>query len=293
MNTSVKTGLRLLALACAATATLLAQQTAPAPTPRVIPGYVIGPNDVITLNVYSGNNLQMEFRASNYTVQIDGSVQLPLVPKKVVIGGKSVDEANAVVRQALLDAKAFTEVRVDIIIAEYKSSQIKVQGAVRSGGTIMLKADRMNISDALSAAGGITQQAGTEIRVRRSGGRAAEPDVLVRDGWEIYSKEDLNQGRLVDVQLFSDDIIDVPVAPNFYVNGFVTTPGQYQWEPNLTLERALLKAGGASKDGAANRVEVRRMNPKTKTTEKIKLAKDKMSTLIEAEDIIFVPKKRM
>ena len=98
------------------------------------------------------------------------------------------------------------------------------------------------------------------------------------------------------IQLFDNDVIDVPVAPRFFVTGFVNNVGDFQWEPNLTLEKALLRAGGAKTDGALNRVEIRRLNPKTKVVEPIKLPgkdRDKMAFIIEPNDVIDVPKKRM
>lgn len=295
MNRTLKTGMRMLAVICMAVAPLSAQmqgspQTA---TPKQVPGYIIGPNDVLRVSVYTGGTLQAEFRLSDYTVQTDGGIVLPLLSKPVMVGGLSVSTAAAAIRKALIDAKQFDEATVDITMMGYHSSSIKVQGAVRTPGSLPLTAEKMNISDALNAAGGLQPSAGTQIRVKRAKARSADPDVLVVDGWEIYSKDDLNDGKLIDVQLYDDDTIDVPVAPKFFVNGFVVTSGEYQWEPNLTLERALLKAGGVKPEGAKNRISVRRMDPKTKEYKEIKLANDKMSTIIEAGDIIDVPKRRM
>ncbi len=295
MNATAQTGLRLFALMCLAVAPLAAQQTTTAPQaqpPKQVPGYIIGPNDVLRVNVFSGGNSQPDFRNQDYTVQTDGSIALPLI-KPIIVGGLSVTAADAAIRQALLDAKQFVECTVDVVMMGYHSSTIKVQGAVRNPGSISMTAERMNISDALNVAGGLQPSAGTQIKVKRFGDRAPEPDVQVIDGWEVYSREDLNSGKLIDVQLYDGDTIDVGVAPKFFVQGFVTVPGEIQWEPNLTLERALLKAGGVNKDGAANRVKIRRMDPKTKEYKEVKLAKDKMSTIVEADDVIVVPKRSM
>jgi len=294
MDTTVKTALRILALLCLVLTPLQAQQTTvlQVQPPKQVPGYIIGPNDILRVNVYSGGQSQTDFRLSDYTVQNDGSVAFPLI-KPLTIAGMSVQAANAAVRKALLEGKFFDECVVDIVMMGYHSSHLKVQGMVNKPGTVDMTAEKMNISDVLNAAGGLQPSAGAEIRVKRANNRPAEPDVLVRDGWEIYSRKALDEGSLIDVQLYDNDTVDVLAAPKYYVQGFVTTPGELQWEPNLTLERALLKAGGVTKDGAANRVEVKRLNPKTKEYEVIKLAKDKMSTIIEAGDSIKVPKKRM
>ena len=51
--------------------------------------------------------------------------------------------------------------------------------------------------------------------------------------------------------------------------------------------------GGVKPDGAQNRAEIKRLDPKTKQYVKVKLNKEKGSTLIEPDDVITVPKKRM
>ena len=298
MHTTAKIVTRFLTFVCLAIATLSAQQSAPSAPPKQVPGYVIGPNDVLRVTVYSSGVSQQDFRLTEYTVQTDGSIQLPLLTKAVVVGGKSVAEADAAIRKALLEAKQFDDCNVDIVVMGYHSSSIKIQGAVRNPGSVDMTADRMNISDALNKANGLLPSAGTQIRVKRAGNKPPEPDVRIENGWEIYTREDLDNGKLSDVQLFDNDTIDVPVAPKYFVQGFVVTPGESQWEPNLTLERALLKAGGVKPEGAKNRISITRFNVRTKENEELdykkgRKDKDGMGFLIEANDVIYVPKKRM
>ncbi len=278
-----------------------ARPVAPAPVgsglaqaqpPKQVSGYVIGANDVLRIRVYSGGQSQPDFRTTDFTVQTDGTVALPLI-RPVKIAGLPVEAANEAIRRALLEGAIFNEAQVDVVVMGYHSSRLKVQGAVNKPGSVDMTAERMNLQDLLNAAGGLQPVAGSQIRIRRANGRPAEPSVLVRDGWEIYPRSDLESGRLNAVQLYDNDTVDVPVAPKFYVQGFVVNPGEAQWEPNLTLERALFKVGGVTKDGAGNRITVRRTDPKTKQAQTIKLAADKMSTIIEAGDVITVPKKLM
>ena len=262
--------------------------------PRQVPGYVIGPNDVLRVAVYSGGVSQADFRLSDYTVQKDGTVVLPLLFNPVKVGTLSITEANAVIRQALRDGRIFDESNVDITVMGYHSSSIKIQGAVRNPGSVDMTADRLNLSDALNKANGLLPSAGRQIRVRRAGNQAPQPGVNVVNGWEMYSRDDLDSGKLTGVQLFDNDTIDVPVAPKFFVQGSVVTPGEMQWEPNLTLERALLKAGGVKPDGATNRIQLTRVDPKTKVSKLITLeSKSMMSFIIEPNDVIAVPKRRL
>lgn len=229
-------------------------------------------------------------------MQPDGSVALPYL-RPLIVAGKSQTEVAALIKKSLIDARVYgDDCNVDVTVMEYRSSTLTVQGAVRNPGKISMTADRLNINDAIGKAGGLQPTAGSEIRVKRAGGRQAPPESQVKDGWEIYSRAELDSGTLIDIQLYDNDIIDVPVAPRFFVTGFVNNVGDFQWEPNLTLERALFKAGGAKSEGALNRIKVRRINPTTKRPEEVKLPGkevDKMAFIIEPNDVIEVPKKRM
>jgi polysaccharide export outer membrane protein len=293
MRTISKLGTCILALLCVGLVPLAAQQGAlQAAPPKQVPGYIIGPNDVLRVTVYSGGISQPDFAQGSYTVQTDGSVALPLL-KPVKIAGLSVIEANALIRTKLLDSRQFSDCIVDVTMMQYRSSTLTVQGAVRLQGTVQMTADRMNVADALNQAGGLQPSAGSQIKVKRAPGHVSREDVTLVDGWEVYSREDLNTGLLADVQLFDGDRIEVPVAPQYYVQGYVARPGDMQWEPGLTLEKALVKVGGITKEGSDKRIKISRLDPKTKEYKEVKLNKKKMSTLVEPEDVIYVGKRIM
>jgi protein involved in polysaccharide export with SLBB domain len=136
-------------------------------------------------------------------------------------------------------------------------------------------------------------QAGRIIRVKRADTTRPTPaGADVMNGWEQYTLDPLNQGALTAITLDNGDTIDVPTAPQYFINGYVVNPGQYQWEPSLTLERAILKAGGATKDGATNRTSVKRLDQKTGESKDVDLGSDKMQFQIQPNDVIYVPKKR-
>ena len=167
-------------------------------------------------------------------------------------------------------------------LPQTQTGKVTVLGAVNKPGSWTLTAEHTNLIDVLTVAG-LQPSAGQVIRVRRAG--AAD--------WEVLQRQDLVNGKLNDFKLADGDMIDVPVAPKFFVQGFVVNPGELQWEPNLTLERALLKAGGPTKDAALSRITVKRLDPKTKQYNAIELAKDRMSTIIQVGDVITVPHRRL
>jgi polysaccharide export outer membrane protein len=288
----------LTLLMLAAAAPLVAAQSSSQsnqPVGRVDPGYLIGPMDAVEVTV-SSPIIQPEFSGKQYRVQNDGTIILPHLTEPVKIGGLTVQGAREVIRQALIDSKQFLTPTVDVNVVDFRNSSVTVQGAVRGPGNISLRADRMTISDAISNAGGFLPNAGSRVWVRGGANRPKpEPGAPVDDKGEVFLKDDVLQGRVQDARVYDGDTIYVEIAPHYYVSGYVkSSAGEYNWEPNLTLQRAIALAGGVSPEGAANRIYIERKDPKTGVFTKAQLnKKDKMMTIIEPDDVIKVPKKRM
>lgn len=279
-------------LACAAAAS--AQTEIQQPPGRVMPDYIIGATDELAVTVASPVP-QPEFSAKNYRVQNDGTILLPHLDTPVKVAGMTVQLAREAIRRALIEAKQYDSPIVDVTVTEFRSASVTVQGAVRTPGKIPLRADRMTLSDAIAGAGGLQTSAGSRIFVIGPNRPKPEPDARIEDGREVFSRQDLMDGRLPDARVYDEDTVLVEVAPHFYVTGFVkNSSSEYNWEPGMTLQKAIAMAGGVSPEGAANRIEIQRKDPKTGKFTKAKLNKDdKMSTLIEPDDVIKVPKKRM
>jgi protein involved in polysaccharide export with SLBB domain len=291
-NRFMKIAKLLTFLLIVATVPLAARQAAI----RAAADYVIGPLDEVSVSVNSPI-AQTEFGAKNYRVASDGTIVLPHLDKPVKIGGLTQSKAREVIRQALIDAKQYSDPQVDVNVTDYRNSSVTVQGAVRNPGSVTLRADRMNISDAISTAGGLQPSAGSRIWVHGGPNRPKpDPSTPIDDkGDEVFRRDEVVQGRVLDPTVYDGDTILVEVAPHFYVTGFVkSSQSDYSWEPNITLQKALAMAGGPTSEGALNRVEIRRKDPKTGKLIKAKMAKgDMMLTIIEPDDVIIVPKRRM
>jgi len=290
-NRCMKTA-KLLTLLLAVAAAPLAARQAPI---RAAADYIIGPLDEVSVSVNSPI-AQPEFGAKNYRVASDGTVVLPHLDKPVKIGGLTQSKAREAIRQALIDAKQYSDPQVDVNVTDYRNSSVTVQGAVRTPGSLSLRADRMNISDASSAAGGLQPSAGSRIWVHGGPNRPKpDPSTPLDDKGEVFRREEVVQGRVADPTVYDGDTIIVEVAPHFYVTGFVkSSQSEYSWEPNINLQKAIAMAGGPTPDGALSRVEIKRKDPKTGKLIKAKMAKgDMMLTIIEPDDVINVPKRRM
>jgi polysaccharide export outer membrane protein len=294
MQTRHKTIATLFTLFLAAAAVQLAAQDGQSQPVRQTPGYIIGTLDQVAVTVASPVP-QPEFAENKYTVQNDGTIILPHLSAPIKIGGLTVQQARDVIRQALIDQKQYATPTVDVVVTEYRNSSVTVQGAVRTPGNQSLRANRMTLADAIGAAGGFLTSAGSRVYVRGGPNRPKpEPGVPMEDGAEVYRRDDVLTGRAADALVYDGDTINVEVAPHFYVTGYVkSTTSEYNWEPGITLQRAIAMAGGPAPEGALNRVAITRKDPKSGEYKEIKLAKDKMSTPIEPDDVIKVPKKRM
>ena len=63
-----------------------------------------------------------------------------------------------------------------------------------------------------------------------------------------------------DYLINPDVTVSIQQYRPFYLNGEVNRPGSYEYQPGLTLERALALAGGLSPRAARGKVEVKRAN---------------------------------
>ena len=70
----------------------------------------------------------------------------------------------------------------------------------------------------------------------------------------------------------------------FFLNGEVSRPGGYPYQPGLTLEKALALAGGLSPRAARNKIVVKRASELSSVEVNIK-----MSDPVHAGDVITVP----
>ena len=83
------------------------------------------------------------------------------------------------------------------------------------------------------------------------------------------------------------DTVTIPKAETIFVTGHVKVPGSYVIEGDLTVMQAIAMAGGATENGAANRVRIfRTVDGKQQEVKGVKLA-----DLVRAGDTIDVPQR--
>lgn len=214
---------------------------------RVNRNYIIQPNDLLAVRVYTNNgeriidpNGELQFGApagmlptgtngsrtlatgagqptqagdSEFTVQTDGTVRLPLINRVSITG------------YTLLQADSLLKVRYEefykgvFVVTRVTNSRVVVLGSV-GGRIIPLVNDNMNLIEVLAAAGGIDGNGGGGTSLYRSGGKASNIRIIRGDlknpQVEQIDLTTINGMRRANLQVEPNDIIYIePVRRPF------------------------------------------------------------------------------
>jgi polysaccharide export outer membrane protein len=254
-------------------------------TPAVA-DYRLGPEDLLDitiLNIPEGVvgpiPRKMEVRLSQ-----EGLITLPLLGD-LPIAGLSTTAVEQLLRQRY--AEFMHDPQVGVQIKEYRGQQISVIGAVAKPGMYQLTGPR-TLVDLLSMAGGISEKAGRQVYLYRQGSDERQSFVI-----DLLALA--NNPGLVNMPVQAGDVINVPLAGTFFVDGAVGKPGSYPLNRMYTLTQALAVAGGVNEALAAyDEVAIFRRqtgseHQKIPADLKEILAGRARDPHIEAEDTIVVP----
>jgi polysaccharide export outer membrane protein len=118
------------------------------------------------------------------------------------------------------------------------------------------------VLDLISMAGGLTAEGADTCVIQRISGPdqngKREVENIAVDLHELLIK-----GRAeLNVPVFSGDVIHVPKAGVFFVDGSVGSPGLYQLKDNITLVQALTMAKGLNYEAYRSGIKIYRDNGK-------------------------------
>lgn len=209
------------------------------------PGYVLGPDDTITVAVYGSPEAGVTTR-----IKPDGTITMPLIGS-VQASGTTVLTLAEVIRKRLEAANYFKDPIVNVEIGAYSSRTVNVAGKVGNPGVYPLdKAYRA--LEVLLRAGWVRDQGANYVYLRRGDGKETrlEVEALVRGD------------RGTDPLLSPGDTLYVPDAETFYIYGQINRPGVLPVLPNMTVRQALALAGGPTAAGSEKGVKLLRGNAK-------------------------------
>jgi polysaccharide export outer membrane protein len=243
--------------------------------------YVIGGGDLIQLSIFEAPDLNTETR-----VNARGGVTLPLL-STVQIAGLSIREAEQHVEQ-LYREKYLQDPHITIFVKEQYGSKVTLMGALKKPGTFDFYA-RMNLMDVLAMAEGLSNTAGRIVQIRRKGEADAPPQALLIDLDQMVKE---GQDEL-NVAIKGGDVIYVPEAGSVYVDGAVRKAGSYPIRQEMSVQEAVVAAGGLQSFANAKDIKLIRYVGKGRR-EVAKLSLDDLQRGEAAElkvqdrDVIFV-----
>ena len=243
--------------------------------------YVIGPDDVVAITVWSHDDL-----SGQYTVEKNGAFSYPLVGR---VHGAGLTLRGLEVELTTQLADGFIrDPQVTVKVAEYHSRQIFVIGAVQNPGAYPLTGDETWI-EALANAGRTDAASSERVLIVRptATGSAVLPGT--EDAAEVIevSLRDLQAGAVSENVVVQDgDTLFVPRADMTYVFGYVGNPGAYSIERGTTVLQALALAGGTTELAALNRIKIVRTIDGAQEEIKVEL-----NDAVHPGDTIIVPRR--
>jgi polysaccharide export outer membrane protein len=257
--------------------------------------YRIGPEDLVQVTVY--NIPEQDARVTPRTVILrvsqEGEIVLPLIGE-VAVKGKTIGEVEQELKTRY--AKYIRTPQIGVLVTEYRQ-RVSVMGAVQKPGVFPLMGPG-TVIDMVAQAGGITDKAGNQVllyRLQPNGQReTAVIDLMVlanMSGQIIDSKD----ATMVNMPVKAGDVINVPQAGMFFVDGAIRKPGSYPLSRNYTLTQALAAAGGADVELADyGSISIyRRHGPTNVETITVDLndvrAQKSADPKVQSDDVIVVP----
>lgn len=276
------------------------------------PEYVLGAGDQVRLDIYDVSELSGLER----TVLVDGSLTFPWIGK-VMVAGLTPDAAQQ--RIALAYTRFINNLILTFEVTQPRPLRIGIVGEVRRPGGYTLDigaggsegtgdsgAYWPSLTQAISAAGGVTQSADVrDVKIQRSTGELVSVNL-----WTLLQTGSLTE----DVPLLNGDQIVIPVAVDLSaaeitnlsasslapktvqvnVVGQVVNPGPVEVPLNTPLNQAILAAGGFNTRSQKSNVELIRLNANgtvTRRTVSVDLAQavnEDTNPLLRERDTVIV-----
>jgi polysaccharide export outer membrane protein len=254
--------------------------------------YQIGAEDLLQITLFnvSAEEAKVTPRIQTVRVSQQGVISLPLIGELRVTGLTAAAVERELRKQY---DKYIYSPQVGVLVTEYRQ-RVSVIGSVQKPGLFDLTGPKTLI-DILSMAGGVSDRAGTQVHIYRQGPNGRESHVI--DLLVLASNASLinaNNAGLITTPVQSGDVINVPAAGMFFVDGAVKAPGSYPLGRRYSLSQALATAGGVDRDLSSSDITIFRRKG-TSGAEPINIdlnevmAGSTSDPQIEADDVIVVP----
>lgn len=255
--------------------------------PAIAASYVLGPGDVIGVNVYGQPEL-----AGNLQLDSDGSIILPYGHTPVHAAGLTALQVQPLIAKALIQDQLSLHPVVSVRVLSVASKPVTIVGAVKT--PVVLQAIRpLSLLDALVQAGGLAVDSGSHILLTTYDKEGAHTQEFAVSQL-IYSDRD--QGGPM---LYGGEQIRVLPAGHVYVTGSVRGPGAFpivEGDP-MSVIKAITLARGWDQYGDPGKAVILHPAPSgawQQTMLNLSMILDHRAPDVpmQANDILYVPDNR-
>lgn len=234
--------------------------------------YVLGPGDVIRINVFQSPDLSLETRVSE-----SGTITYPLLGQ-VKVGGIPVVEAEKRIADGLRSGNYVKQPQVSILVVQVRGNQASVLGQVNRPGKYPLELANTRLTDLIAMAGGVSPS-GADVVVLTG----------VRNGKPFRKEIDLPSifmgGKTGDDMVMQNgDVIYVDRMPTIYIYGEVQRPGALRLERDMTVMQALATGGGLTQRGTERGLRVHRRGEDGR----VQVIQPSMEDTLRDGDVVYV-----
>jgi polysaccharide export outer membrane protein len=209
--------------------------------------YLLGKGDLLRISVFEAEELNTTVRISSR-----GLVALPLI-ETVDLKGLTAIEAEEKI-EALYRQRYIKNPHVSIFVEEHISQRITLVGQFKTPGTYDYPT-KQRLLDAIALGGGLSEKAGQVAQIRRSHQVQGQPDVVMVDLDQLI----VNGNVQLNIEINGGDVIFIPEAGTFFVDGAVKKPGAYAIKHRTILQEALVEAGGHEPWAVKDKVKLVRL----------------------------------
>lgn len=221
--------------------------------------YLIGPGDILTVIVYDHPELtipaghERSAAESGNVVHSDGTIFYPYIGV-VQVAGRTTRDVRSEIQSRL--SRFIADPQVEVRVAEFNARKVYVTGHVSRPGSLRITNVPIRILDAISAVGGLGQNANWHEVILTRNGREQRLSI-----YEMLTLGDRTRNFLLQ----DGDVLHVPDAATqqVHVMGEVNRPlALAMGNSRVSLTNAIAQAGGI-REGTANAsgIFVVRRNP--------------------------------
>ena len=209
--------------------------------------YLLGEGDLLQVSVFEAQELETTARVSSR-----GLITLPLIDSVDVKGLTAIEAEEKI--EALYQQRYIKNPHVTVFVKEHISQRITLVGQFKNPGTYDYPS-KQRLLDAIALGGGLSEKAGQTVQIRKARQIQGQPDVVMVDLDQLISKGNVE----LNIEINGGDVLFIPEAGVFFVDGAVRKPGAYAIKHHTVLQEALVEAGGIETWAVKDKVKLLRM----------------------------------